>query len=144
MTIFTALDPSTGEVLFSGAADDTQAIAQEQGVTIIEGVQHPCGGYIAGGAWVPIPERPSQHHVWDWATHAWVDPRPAQQALADQWASIKAQRDALLTATDWTLIRALETGEPLPTPWAEYRQTLRDITEQPDPFSIVWPTAPDT
>ena len=26
--------------------------------------------------------------------------------------------------------------------WAPYRQALRDITEQADPFSVVWPVAP--
>ena len=26
--------------------------------------------------------------------------------------------------------------------WQAYRQALRDITEQPDPFNIVWPETP--
>jgi hypothetical protein len=26
--------------------------------------------------------------------------------------------------------------------WAAYRQALRDVTLQPDPFNIVWPTPP--
>ncbi|MGG4054103.1 phage tail assembly chaperone [Delftia tsuruhatensis] len=39
-------------------------------------------------------------------------------------------------------LRAQETGEPMPAPWLAYRQALRDITDQPDPLAIVWPTAP--
>jgi hypothetical protein len=26
--------------------------------------------------------------------------------------------------------------------WASYRQALRNITTQSDPFNIIWPTAP--
>jgi hypothetical protein len=28
--------------------------------------------------------------------------------------------------------------------WAIYRQALRDIRDQPNPFSITWPLAPET
>jgi len=27
--------------------------------------------------------------------------------------------------------------------WETYRQELRDITDQPDPFNINWPTPPE-
>ena len=58
------------------------------------------------------------------------------------WAAVRAERDRLLTATDWRLLRAAETGVPVEVEWLEYRQALRDITDQSDPFNIVWPVAP--
>ena len=79
---------------------------------------------------------PSPWHSWDWDTRKWVDARDAATA----WVAVRAERDALLKATDWTQLpdvppstRAL---------WTDYRQALRDVPEQADPFGIVWPVAP--
>jgi hypothetical protein len=64
------------------------------------------------------------------------------QPLPDDtvWPSIRAQRDALLDKTDWTQMPdvAMSTKQA----WAQYRQALRDITQQQDPHNIVWPTPP--
>jgi len=70
-----------------------------------------------------------------------VDP-PAPTA-EEQARIIRAQRDALLTACDWTQLP----DSPLPaatkTAWATYRQDLRDITGQAGfPASVTWPVAP--
>lgn len=69
---------------------------------------------------------------------------PASQAeiTLAKWRSVRAQRDQLLKDSDWASIRAMDTGVPMTTDWATYRQALRDITSQPDPFNIVWPTLP--
>lgn len=58
------------------------------------------------------------------------------------WRDVRRQRDELLTSCDWITVRAIERAEPVPTAWATYRQALRDITEQTDPFNITWPTPP--
>lgn len=65
-----------------------------------------------------------------------VQPRPDEVV----WPSIRAKRDALLVQSDWTQLPDV----PLPTKeaWAAYRQALRDITQQPDPHNIIWPTPP--
>lgn len=64
------------------------------------------------------------------------------QALPDEtvWPVIRAQRDALLAKSDWTQLPDV----PLPAKaaWAEYRQALRDVTQQTDPHNIIWPTPP--
>ena len=59
-----------------------------------------------------------------------------------QWASVRNQRDNLLKETDWMSIRAADTGTPMSAEWATYRQALRDITTQSDPFNITWPEKP--
>lgn len=65
-----------------------------------------------------------------------VEPRPDEVV----WPIVRARRAVLLAETDWTQLPDV----PLETKnlWAEYRQALRDITQQPDPRNIIWPTAP--
>jgi hypothetical protein len=61
----------------------------------------------------------------------------------ERWTQVRSQRDSLLKDTDWLSIRAADTVTPMPTEWSTYRQALRDVTEQSDPFIIVWPTKPE-
>ena len=58
---------------------------------------------------------------------------------ADEWSMVRLQRNSLLAACDWTQLSDAPVDN---LSWAVYRQSLRDITSQPDPFSIVWPTSP--
>lgn len=60
----------------------------------------------------------------------------------EQWKAVKSQRDALLKETDWMASRAFETGIPMSQEWLDYRQALRDLTEQQNPFLLVWPEKP--
>ena len=58
------------------------------------------------------------------------------------WIDVRVKRNSLLLACDYTqLPDSLSQNK---TAWAEYRQALRDITNQPDPLNIVWPIAPTT
>lgn len=59
-----------------------------------------------------------------------------------QWALVKIERAQRLISTDWVVLRAQDQGTPVPQEWRAYRQALRDITEQTDPFAIQWPQAP--
>ena len=61
---------------------------------------------------------------------------------ATQWTAIRSERDRRLNETDWVSIRAADTATPMSAEWASYRQALRDITTQSDPFSITWPIKP--
>lgn len=70
-----------------------------------------------------------------------IDPNKDTILLARQWSAIRAQRDALLTACDWTQIP--DSPKYQDEGWLIYRQALRDITEQTDPFNIVWPVRPE-
>ena len=61
---------------------------------------------------------------------------------AEQAKSVRASRDAKLAATDWVVIKALETGAAVPAEAAATRQALRDITSQAGfPWEITWPDA---
>jgi hypothetical protein len=56
---------------------------------------------------------------------------------------VRAIRNQKLVATDWRVARANEMSVPLAQEWVDYRQALRDITDQSDPWYIEWPVAPD-
>lgn len=73
---------------------------------------------------------------WDWATREWVDARSTNEV----WMEVRSIRDGLLARSDWTQLPDV----PLATKeaWAAYRQALRDVTLQPDPFHVTWPTPP--
>lgn len=57
---------------------------------------------------------------------------------------VRAQRNDLISQTDWVILRATELGQPVPGEWLKYRTALRDISAQSGfPDSIVWPTKPE-
>lgn len=76
----------------------------------------------------------------------WVVTEASAEEIAERldaaWARVRRERNAKLNESDKVVIRATEAGTETPLEWREYRQSLRDITEQADPFNIVWPTEP--
>ena len=55
-------------------------------------------------------------------------------------ASVRANRDALLTSCDWTQLPDSSADKEA---WANYRQQLRDLPEQAGfPYEISWPEQP--
>ena len=59
--------------------------------------------------------------------------------------SVRNQRDRLLTETDWVAVKHNELGTPIPQEWLDYRQALRDITEQTGfPDNVEWPQEPQS
>lgn len=94
------------------------------------------GSYAVGTSLQPKPPRPTPHHAFDYATKQWV------LDVEAAWAAVRATRDERLAATDWVTLRAQEQGTAVPQPWLDYRQALRDITDQADPLNIVWPEPP--
>jgi len=63
--------------------------------------------------------------------------------IEEKWIEIRDIRDSLLVQSDWTQFQDSPiTGSKL-TEWQTYRQSLRDITNQSNPFSLTWPTKPE-
>jgi hypothetical protein len=59
-----------------------------------------------------------------------------------KWEEIREQRNQLLSESDWTQFQDSPiTGSQL-TLWQTYRQELRNITSQSNPFEIIWPIKP--
>lgn len=58
-------------------------------------------------------------------------------------AVVQKNRDTLLDASDWIVVKSLEAGVAVPSNWVTYRQALRDVPAQEGyPDSITWPTKP--
>tara|TARA_R100000654_G_scaffold14682_1_gene31642 strand:- start:27 stop:461 length:435 start_codon:yes stop_codon:yes gene_type:complete len=62
-----------------------------------------------------------------------------QTALINQkWENIRFERDEKLKDTDWRASSDLTLSDA----WKTYRQALRDVPTQSDPYNITWPTEP--
>ena len=85
---------------------------------------------------------PSAFSRWRPDIADWSDERTQQQKVDDQWVVVRKKRDDLLASTDWVAIKQAELGGPIASDWRTYRQALRDIPLQADPFNVVWPTPP--
>jgi hypothetical protein len=69
-----------------------------------------------------------------------VEPLTAEELQAridTQWQVVRTQRNQMLKDSDWTQLSDSPVDKAA---WATYRQALRDITQQADPFNFTWPT----
>ena len=61
----------------------------------------------------------------------------------EKWGEIREIRNTLLQQTDWTQFQDSPiTGSKL-IEWQTYRQQLREITSQPNPYNLSWPVRPE-
>jgi len=60
------------------------------------------------------------------------------------WEVIRKIRNNKLYSCDWTQLPDVPIDGQAKSNWSSYRQLLRDITNQTDPFNITWPTEPAT
>lgn len=88
--IFTAVDSTTGQVMFSGTTDNLD-FDDTTGLRFITGVAYD-GGWVDGSdVHHDVPPPPGgPHEVWDWEDAEWVDPRTLAEAQADQVEVIRA------------------------------------------------------
>jgi hypothetical protein len=92
--------------------------------------------WIDAGVALEFATKPSVFHIFDYSTKQWIDPRTAET----QWVVVRTERNKLLVGSDWTQMP--DAPDTAKAAWAIYRQALRDVPAQADPFNIVWPVAP--
>lgn len=79
---------------------------------------------------------------WSW-NNEWIKPESVKPTVDEMWAKIRADRNAELTSTDWTQISDVDLTEAQKQAWRNYRQALRDLTDNiTDPYNFIWPTEP--
>lgn len=88
----------------------------------------------SNGEIVVMGDAPSSSHVWNGVTRGW------EFDSFQAWYDVREKRTRLLAKTDWTQLP--DVPEETKALYTTYRQALRDITEQPDPTAIVWPSLP--
>ena len=69
------------------------------------------------------------------ATQSEIDER-----IQNKWDEVREIRNDLLKDCDWTQLGDIPSETK--TLWQNYRQELRDITNQQNPFNISWPVKP--
>jgi len=104
-------------------------------------------GYIPAD--VPPAYNPNQQHlVWDKTTWKLVDFTAEELAarIELEWKGVRALRNKFILDVEWKIYRALSQqrmGLPVTDNIAaldSYIQALRDITNQSDPYNVIWPT----
>lgn len=61
-----------------------------------------------------------------------------------KWAAIRNMRNIKLAACDWTQLLDVELSSEDKITWANYRQSLRDITDNfSDPDDVEFPEVPN-
>tara|TARA_B100000927_G_scaffold156205_1_gene125799 strand:- start:557 stop:994 length:438 start_codon:yes stop_codon:yes gene_type:complete len=58
----------------------------------------------------------------------------------NKWGEVRIERERKLKDTDWRASSDLTLSDD----WKTYRQALRDVPTQSDPFNIAWPTEPSS
>ena len=104
---------------------DAVEVSQEQMSEIV--------GAIQAGKIVSIDE--------DGGLHFQGKPGRGATFMAEQ---IRRRRTGLLIGSDWTQLQDVALSSAEKESWADYRQQLRDITDQSGfPSSVVWPEPPN-
>ena len=115
----------------------------------------PSDEYLAGASAVKVSlfldhDRATQKlvscdpYVQDgWAYTVRVEDKTAEEIAADlasKSAQVRAQRDRLLSASDWTQVLDAPVDR---TAWATYRQALRDLPSQENFPNVEFPRDPN-
>ena len=146
---YTTYNTQTGEITGSGATNDPDSITPNPGdaVYLEQALDFYSFWFNGSNPTAYTPEqtlakrlRPGYVAQWNNQTMSWSDLRTIDQV----WAGVRSQRNQLLSASDWTDVASAPTrlGAEVYGQWQTYRQALRDVTKQSDPYNIVWPSPP--
>lgn len=96
---------------------------------------NPLTQYVENGSLVSMPDKPNADSIFNYSMKQWDNP-----SVERGWEVIKIKRNVELSRSDWTQFEDVPLTNK--AEWSTYRQALRDITKQSDPFNVVWPTKP--
>ena len=138
MITYITFDSKTGSITSVGTTQNIENISQIGDFIVdVPLVITPDTHYVdtVTRELIKKPEKPVGFFKWDTDKKAWVPD------LITATQTVLMQRRMLLENSDWTQLPDV----PLSTKeaWGAYRQALRDITLQADPFNIIWPIAPE-
>lgn len=136
MIQYTIYNTTTRWVEYSGWTYDLDSVVVPEGSSIVVGTEYG-PGFIDDGEFSPIPNKPTIGvYRFDIPSRQWV----SLETVDRQWDCVRTERNKLLQASDWTQLPDVNLDTRVE--WATYRSELRDVTTQPDPFNIIWPTPP--
>ena len=86
-----------------------------------------------------LDPKPGLGNGWTYVDGAFVPP-PVPPLT---WDDVRAERDSLLAASDWTQVADAPLTASEKAAWADYRQALRDVPQDfATPDDVTWPEAP--
>lgn len=145
MAFFVVYDNSTGRITRSGQCPETMIQIQcGAGESVIEtdDIVSNANSYVDIESTPPeivFLGEPEDYEVLDIEQKCFVIDR------VEMAQDIRSDRRRMLEASDWTQVPDVAeqmTAEKRQA-WKEYRQALRDITDQDDfPESVIWPVQP--
>ena len=151
-TEFTVYDQTSGEIVRYGVCqlEVLELQVTNKNEKVLVGNYNPNEYWANNGVIEQYPpdiilvkkQKPPYPAKWSNITFSWEDLRQPDQVINMQWDAIRSQRDMLLASTDWTMLPDAAIDLAKKSIWIEYRQALRDITTQTDPFNIIWPVEP--
>ena len=92
--------------------------------------------------WVDCDDSVKVNWTYNGSTFADDDTRTTAEKTAAEWNLVRSNRTKLLKASDWTQGADSPLTDSKKTEWKTYRQALRDVPTQSDPYNITWPTQP--
>jgi len=119
--------------------DPSIELLTEWGVFSVTGVPRPEVDHMHNTV-----EQPPVQKDGTWMQN-WIVTSATPEEVADRTRQksdeLRSERNNLLTASDWTQCKDIP--DAISDKWAQYRQQLRDITQQPEfPWGIQWPKPP--
>lgn len=89
---------------------------------------------------IGIPEYVNEKYFQTWIVRD-IEDWEKNERISNQWKIVRDSRNQLLTESDWTQLP--DVNLPNKLEWVEYRENLRNITNQTEnPFDIMWPNKP--
>jgi len=92
--------------------------------------------------WIECDDSVKVNWTYNGSTFANNDLRTTAEKTAAEWDLVRVNRTNLLKESDWTQGADSPLTDSKKTEWATYRQSLRNIPTQSDPYNITWPTKP--
>ena len=92
--------------------------------------------------WVDCDDSVKVNWTYNGSTFADYDTRTTAQKTAAEWDLVRVNRTNLLKESDWTQGADSPLTDSKKAEWVTYRQSLRNIPTQSDPYNITWPTKP--
>ena len=92
--------------------------------------------------WVDCDDSVKVNWTYNGSTFADYDTRTTSEKTAAEWKFVRTEITKLLKASDWTQNADSPLTDSKKAEWVTYRQALRDVPTQSDPFNITWPTEP--
>ncbi|WP_396190114.1 phage tail assembly chaperone [Flavobacterium sp.] len=140
MIQYTIYLESTGQILCTGTTvsedDILEMLTEGQAYIKTLGSEFQ---YVTNNTLVDMPERPSNNHIFNYATKQWdFDTERTTLRALYRRDQLLAEGPDRISPVWWNSMTPEKQSE-----WSAYRQALLDITAQPGyPETIVWPEKP--